>query len=84
MKTILGFLALLALLSYSKTVPEVKQYAIDQFNKNIRKGGGNFSADETKLLVSSDQSGIFNVYEINIADTTVRQVTQFLLFWINT
>lgn len=76
MKTILGFLALLALLSCSKPVPEVKLYTIDQFYKNIRIGGGAFNADETRLLVSSDQSGIFNVFEIIIADTTVRQVTQ--------
>ena len=44
-----------------------KKYSINQFYKNNRIGGGAFSDDETKLLVSSDESGIFNVYEIDIA-----------------
>jgi dipeptidyl aminopeptidase/acylaminoacyl peptidase len=37
--------------------------------------GGTFSNDENKILVSTDKSGIFNVYEINLADTTMHQVT---------
>ncbi|MBI1805571.1 MAG: alpha/beta fold hydrolase [Ignavibacteria bacterium] len=53
----------------------VPQYSIDQFYKNKRISGGTFSSDETRLLVSSDESGIFNVYEINIADSKQRQVT---------
>ena len=44
-----------------------KKYSINQFYQNNRTGGGAFSDDETKLLVSSDESGIFNVYEIDIA-----------------
>jgi len=42
------------------------KYSIEQFYQNNRIGGGAFSEDETKLLVSSDESGIFNVYEIDI------------------
>ena len=42
------------------------KYSIEQFYQNNRIGGGSFSDDETKLLVSSDESGIFNVYEIDI------------------
>ena len=51
-----------------------KQYSIDAFYQNTRIGGGAFSNDESKLLVSSDVSGIFNVYEIDIAsgDMTAR------------
>lgn len=56
-----------------KHVP--KQYSIEQFYKNTRIGGGAFSNDETKLLVSSDESGIFNVYEITIADGSKQQIT---------
>ncbi|NNE26034.1 MAG: S9 family peptidase [Saprospiraceae bacterium] len=44
-----------------------KQYSIDAFYQNTRIGGGAFSDDESKILVSSDTSGIFNVYEIDIA-----------------
>ena len=55
---------------------DIKQYSIEQFYKNTRIGGGAFSADESKLLVSSDESGIFNVYEINLADGSKRQITK--------
>ena len=54
-------------------VPE--KYSIDQFYQNNRIGGGAFSDDETKLLVSSDESGIFNVYEIDIASGKKTQKT---------
>ena len=52
-----------------------KKYSIDQFYQNNRIGGGAFSDDETKLLVSSDESGIFNVYEIDIASGEKTQKT---------
>lgn len=52
-----------------------KKYSIDQFYQNNRIGGGAFSDDETKLLVSSDESGIFNVYEIDIASGESTQKT---------
>lgn len=77
MKNILRFMPLLLILSCNQNkLPEVKLYTIDQFYKNIQIGGGEFNADETKLLVTSDKSGIANVYEINIADSTMRQLTQ--------
>ena len=52
-----------------------KKYSIDQFYQNNRIGGGTFSEDEMKLLVSSDESGIFNVYEIDIASGEKTQKT---------
>jgi protease II len=54
---------------------ETKKYTIDQFYKNIRIGGGVFSEDESKLLISSDKSGIFNIYEISIGDAEMRALT---------
>ncbi|HLO59410.1 MAG TPA: S9 family peptidase [Bacteroidales bacterium] len=74
MKNALIILSALLLISCSKP-REVKQYTINQFFKNLRMTGGTFSNDEKKILVSTDKSGIFNVYEINLADTTMRQVT---------
>lgn len=53
----------------------ISQYSIDQFYKNTRIGGGAFSDAGTKLLVHSDETGIFNLYEINIADGTKTQRT---------
>lgn len=54
---------------------EVTQYSIEQFYNNTRYSGGVFSPDETKLLINSDESGIFNLYEITIADGTKKQLT---------
>jgi dipeptidyl aminopeptidase/acylaminoacyl peptidase len=54
---------------------EIKQYSIEQFYKNKQIGGGAFSPDETRLLVSSNETGIYNVYEITLADGKQRQVT---------
>lgn len=45
---------------------EVQQYSIAQFMNNTNVRGGSFSHDRTKLLVSSDQRGIFNAYEIKL------------------
>ena len=40
---------------------EVNRYTIEQFYDNLSIGGGSFSADESRLLVSSNQSSIYNV-----------------------
>ncbi len=54
---------------------EVKQYTIEQFYKTKSTGSGVFSPDEQKLLVHTNESGIFNLYEINIADGSKKQLT---------
>jgi len=59
----------------TKQVPAPQSYSIEQFYQNVRFGGGAFSNDETKLLVSCDETGIFNVYEIDIASTEKTAVT---------
>lgn len=61
-----------------KTAPpkNVKQYSIEQFYKTKSTGSGVFSPDEQRLLVHSNESGIFNLYEINIADGSKKQLTQ--------
>lgn len=68
------------LLSACQSVPtgkEIapKEYSIEQFYKTRQIGGGAFSTDETKLLITSNESGIYNLYEINLADGSQRQVT---------
>ncbi|WP_353483536.1 prolyl oligopeptidase family serine peptidase [Haliscomenobacter sp.] len=54
----------------------VKKYTIEQFYANINIGGGSFSPDESKLLVSSNESGIYNLYEINLSDQSMTAVTK--------
>jgi dipeptidyl aminopeptidase/acylaminoacyl peptidase len=78
-KTILLFLLLpfLACKQEKTAAPAktVKQYSIEQFYKTKSTGGGVFSPDEQRLLVHTNESGIFNLYEINLADGTKKQLT---------
>ena len=43
---------------------EVQLYTIDQFMDNEAVGGGSFSSDNSKLLISSNRTGIYNVYTV--------------------
>jgi len=67
-------LSVILIASCTQTYMPAK-YSIEQFSQSNRVGGGSFSDDETKLLVSSDESGIFNVYEIDIASGEKKQKT---------
>lgn len=76
MRILLLITALAVLNACTQTSEYVPQtYSIEQFYKNTRIGGGSFSQDDQKLLISSDESGIFNVYEISIADGSKKQIT---------
>jgi dipeptidyl aminopeptidase/acylaminoacyl peptidase len=76
MKSLSLILICTLLVSCSEKKPkEVKQYTIDQFYKSTRFLGGAFNKDETKLLVSTDETGIFNVSEISLADSSRKQIT---------
>jgi len=54
---------------------EVDRYTIEQFYDNLSIGGGSFSSDETKLLVSSNQSGIYNVFSLKVDGSGEQQLT---------
>lgn len=54
---------------------EIAQYSIEQFYKNERIGGGSFNNDESKLIVSSNRTGIFNVYSIDLQNGDTQQLT---------
>ena len=54
---------------------EVKQYTIEQLFDNKSVYGSGFSADESKILVGANNSGIYNVYELGIADTAMHPLT---------
>ncbi|SEC28635.1 Dipeptidyl aminopeptidase/acylaminoacyl peptidase [Tenacibaculum sp. MAR_2009_124] len=72
MKTkLLGLSILIAILSCkensstkNKVSKKIKQYTIGQFMDNEAVGGGSFSKDNSKLLISSNRSGIYNVYTV--------------------
>lgn len=76
MKSLFLLFMLFGFTAFSQDSTSVENYTIEQFYGNTRVGGGEFSNDETKLLMSSDESGIFNVYEINIKDGSKKQITK--------
>lgn len=51
-------------------------YTIDQFLETTSVGGGYFNSDETRLLVHSNETGIYNAYSIEIASGEKTQLTQ--------
>ncbi len=74
-KILFVFTVILMASCTGKKIPEIGQYTIDQFYKNVNIGFSAFSPDETKLLVSSNETGIYNVFEINISDGSKKQIT---------
>lgn len=54
---------------------EVKEYTIEQFYKTKNISGGYFNKNESKIAVNNNESGIYNVYEINLSDTSMKAVT---------
>src|SRR5947209_5677569 len=44
-----------------------RQYTIEQFMATTRVTGSSFSADEKRLLFSSNESGVFNAYSVAVA-----------------
>ena len=52
-----------------------KPYSIEQLFDNQTVNAEDFNADESKILVSNNKSGIFNVYELNTVDTSMKPLT---------
>ena len=48
-----------------------KQYTIEQLRNTVSIGATGFSTDESRVLVDANGTGIYNVYELNIADTAI-------------
>lgn len=55
---------------------EVKQYTIEQFLKTVNYRGASFSPDNSKLLVSSDITGVFNAYAMPVDGSESVQLTE--------
>ena len=76
MKTSLKLLLTFFLfVSCDQTGTEPQRYSIETLMSNNRSSGGYFSKDGSKLLYSSDKSGIFNVYEVDLNTDKETQVT---------
>ncbi|MFP2910074.1 alpha/beta fold hydrolase [Pyxidicoccus sp. 3LFB2] len=53
-----------------------KQYTIDQFMKTTSVFGASFSHDEKRVLYSSNQTGIFNVFSMPVTGGKPTQLTR--------
>ena len=76
-RVIVAFLLvpLAVLAAESKKQRPSKQYTIEQFMNTIAVNGTTFSYDEKEILVTSDQTGIRNVYAVPIAGGPARALT---------
>ena len=52
-----------------------KEYTIQEFMDITSFGGSSFSYDEKKILIRSNQSGVFNAYEVNLETQNLKQLT---------
>ncbi|WP_242120921.1 S9 family peptidase [Aestuariivivens sediminicola] len=55
---------------------EISHYSIEQFMGNESVGGGSFSGDNSKLLVTSNRTGIYNVYTVPAKGGEMTQITK--------
>jgi dipeptidyl aminopeptidase/acylaminoacyl peptidase len=59
----------------ASTPRQVKQYTVDQFLASTSFGGASFSPDGSKLLVGSNETGVFNAFAIPVAGGKPVQLT---------
>jgi dipeptidyl aminopeptidase/acylaminoacyl peptidase len=75
-----GLLAVVFLMSCKEdkevAVEDVKEYSIAKFMDNESVGGGSFSSDNSKLLILSNRSGIYNVYTMPAKGGELTAITQ--------
>ncbi len=80
--------AVLAIGTACQAVPndseDVKEYTIEQFLKTTSYGGASFSPDHSKVLISSDETGVSNAYSVNITDGSKQQLTKSTVDSIST
>ncbi|MCY1019957.1 S9 family peptidase [Pyxidicoccus sp. MSG2] len=53
-----------------------KQYTVEQFMKTTSVRGASFSPDEKRLLFSSNQTGIYNLFSVPVAGGKPTQLTR--------
>jgi dipeptidyl aminopeptidase/acylaminoacyl peptidase len=60
----------------AQTARPAKQYTIEQFLNTTSIGGASFSADESRILFSSNKTGIWNVYSVPVTGGEWRPITK--------
>ena len=66
-------MGMMSIMSCKKNTPAriPQQYTIDQLYNNIDIYGSDFNQDETKILIGTNKSGIYNVGEMTLSDTSI-------------
>jgi len=59
-----------------KAPGQVKKYSIEQFFKNTDIYAAGFSPDESKLLVTSNETGIYNLFALPVNGSKAEQLTK--------
>ena len=75
MKSFLKLITVFFLVISCTDTQNIQQYSIDTLMSNNRSSGGYFSKDADKLIYSSDKSGIFNIYEVDLSTNEETQLT---------
>ena len=65
-----------AVTAEGQTTRPSKQYTIDQFLNTTAITGASFSADESRILLSSNKTGIWNIYTVPATGGTWTPVTR--------
>lgn len=73
---ILLVLFIWACTSENKSARDVKQYTIEQFMNSVNNWGGGFSPDESKILITSNKSGIYNAYTVPVEGGELTALTK--------
>ena len=84
MKKIIPLVAIALILGCKEepkeTAPNIadtmKTYTIEQMMDNEAIGGGSFSPDKSKMLISSNRSGIYNMYTVSTAGGEMMPITE--------
>ncbi|MGB7395642.1 MAG: S9 family peptidase, partial [Pricia sp.] len=78
--TLLAIALVWACAEEKKSEPSIaetmKTYTIEQMMDNEDIGGGSFSLDNSKLLVSSNRSGIYNMYTVDASGGELMPMTE--------
>ena len=75
MKSFLKLITVFFLVISCTDKQNIQQYSIETLMSNNRSSGGYFSKDADKLIYSSDKSGIFNIYEVDLSTNEETQLT---------
>ena len=75
MKCFLKLITVFLIVISCTDTQNIQQYSIETLMSNNRSSGGYFSKDADKLIYSSDKSGIFNIYEVDLSTNEETQLT---------